>query len=119
MQVKGGYRSPEDLRKTLFNSAPTPQQLQPDDRVDRIRRIQLSELENLPFFLVVGLMYTLTGPPLLLARVLLCGYVASRYLHFAAHLGGGDHETRAVFWTIGSLIVIFMTVRTLLAALGY
>jgi hypothetical protein len=26
---------------------------------------------------------------------------------------------RAAFWTVGSLILIFMTVRTLLAALGY
>jgi hypothetical protein len=29
------------------------------------------------------------------------------------------HQTRATFWTVGSLIIIFMAVRTLVAALGY
>jgi len=119
MQVKGGFRAPEDLRKTAFNPEPRPEQLAPDDRVDRIRRIQLNDLENLPYFLVAGLLYVLTEPSLLLARIMLYGYVLSRLAHFAAYLTARDHETRATFWTVGSLILIFMTVRTLLAALGY
>jgi len=119
MQVKGGFRAPEDLRKTAFNPEPRPEQLAPDDRVDRIRRIQLNDLENLPYFLVAGFLYVLTEPSLLLARIMLYGYVLSRLAHFAAYLTARDHETRATFWTIGSLILIFMTVRTLLAALGY
>jgi len=44
MQVKGGYRSPEDLRQTRLNPEPDPKQLLPDERVDRIRRIQLNDL---------------------------------------------------------------------------
>lgn len=119
MQAKGGFRAPEDLRKTALNPDPRPEQLAPDDRVDRIRRIQLNDLENLPFFLVAGFLFVLTGPSLLLARVLLYGYVLSRLLHFIAYLTARDHETRATFWTIGSLILIFITGRTLLAALGY
>ena len=54
MQVNGGFRSPEDLRKTPLNPAPNPGQLQPDERVERIRRIHMNDLENLPFFLVSG-----------------------------------------------------------------
>jgi glutathione S-transferase len=119
MQVKGGFRAPEDLRKTAFNPEPRPEQLAPDDRVERIRRIQLNDLENLPYFLVAGFLYVLTEPSLLLARIMLYGYVLSRLAHFAAYLTARDHETRATFWTVGSLILIFMTVRTLLAALGY
>jgi glutathione S-transferase len=119
IQVKGGYRAPEDLRKTAINPDPRPEQLAPDDRVDRIRRIQLNDLENLPFFLVAGFLFVLTGPSLMLARVLLYGYVLSRLLHFAAYLTARDHETRATFWTVGSLILIFMTCWTLIAALGY
>ena len=30
MQVKGGFRSPEDLRKTPFNPEPNPKQLEPN-----------------------------------------------------------------------------------------
>ncbi|OGT60251.1 MAG: glutathione S-transferase [Gammaproteobacteria bacterium RIFCSPHIGHO2_12_FULL_63_22] len=117
MQVKGGYRAPEDLRKTALNPEPNPAQLAPDDRVDRIRRIQLNDLENLPYFLVAGFLFVLTEPSLMLARVLLYGYVLSRLLHFVAYLSARNHETRATFWTVGSLILIFMTGWTLVAAL--
>jgi glutathione S-transferase len=81
MGVNGGFRSPEDLKKTPFNPAPHAGQLAPDDRVDRIRRIHLNDLENLPFFLVAGLLFVLTGPSLLLAQMLLYGYVVIRLLH--------------------------------------
>lgn len=119
MEVNGGFRSPEDLKKTVLNKTPSPAQLGPNDRVDRIRRIQLNDLENVPFFLAAGFLYILTGPPLVLAQWLLYGYVISRLLHFGAYLTGQVHEVRATFWTIGSLILIFMTVRILLSAFGY
>lgn len=118
MQVKGGYRSPEDLRRTPLNPNPTPAQLEPDERVERIRRIQQNDLENLPFFLVAGLLFVVTEPSLWLARLLLYGYVASRLLHFAAYLTARTHDMRATLWTIGSLILIAMTVMTLFAAIG-
>ena len=118
MQVKGGYRSPEDLRRTPLNPHPTPAQLEPDERVERIRRIQQNDLENLPFFLVAGLLFVFTDPALWLARLLLYGYVASRLLHFAAYVTARTHDMRATLWTIGSLILIAMTVMTLIAALG-
>jgi glutathione S-transferase len=118
MEVKGGFRSPEDLKKTPLNLAPDPAQLLPNERVERIRRIQMNDLENLPFFLVAGFLYVLTQPSLALAQWLLYGYVVSRLLHFAAYLTAQIHEVRATLWTVGSLILIFMSVRTLLVALG-
>ena len=117
MKVKGGFRSPEDLKKTLFNPEPNPSQTQPNEYVDRIRRIQLNDLENLPFFLAAGFLYVLTGPPLPLAEWLFYGYVVSRLLHFVAYFTGQVHEVRATFWTIASIILIYMTVSALLAAL--
>ena len=119
MQVKGGFRSPEDIKKTLLNPEPNLNQLAPNERVERIRRIQLNDLENLPFFLVAGLLFVLTEPSLMVARLLLYGYVGSRLLHFAAYFSARTHDTRATLWTVGSLILIFMTCRTLVAALGY
>ncbi len=117
-QEKGGYRSPEDLRKTLLNPAPDPKQLAPNERVERIRRIQLNDLENLPFFLVAGLLFVLTKPTLAMAQWLLYGYVASRVLHFLAYFTAQTHDVRAALWTVGSLILLVMTCRTLLAAFG-
>jgi len=118
LQANGGFRSPEDLRRTALNPNPDPVQLQPNERVERIRRIHQNDLENLPFFLAAGFLYLLTAPPLWLAQMLFYGYVASRLLHFAAYLSAQTHDLRAALWTIGSLILVFMTCRTLLAALG-
>jgi glutathione S-transferase len=118
MQAKGGFRSPEDIRKTALNPEPSPKQLEPNERVERIRRIHLNELENVPFFLVAGFLFILTEPSLLLARALLYGYVVSPFLHFAAYVTAQTHDMRATLWTVGSLILIFMTCWTLLAALG-
>jgi glutathione S-transferase len=118
-QEKGGFRSPEDIRKTSLNPEPNPRQLEPNERVERIRRIQLNDLESLPFFLAAGLLFVLTEPSLLLTRWLLYGYVVSRFAHFAAYFTARTHDTRAALWTVGSLILIFITCRTLAAALGY
>jgi len=119
MQVKGGFRSPEDLKKTPLNPEPDPKQLGPNDPVDRIRRIHLNDLENIPFFLLAGFLYVLTDPSLVLAQVLLYGYVVTRLLHFVAYFTARTHDTRAALWTPGSLIIIFMAGRTLFAALGH
>lgn len=118
MQVKGGYRSPEDLRKTPLNPDPDPAQLQANEAVDRIRRIHLNDLENIPFFLAAGFLYILTEPPLLLAQVLLYGYVVTRILHFLAYFTAQIHDIRAALWTPGSLAILYMAGGTLFAALG-
>lgn len=118
LRAKGGYRSPEDLRRTALNPNPDPSQLAANESVDRVRRIQLNDLENIPFFLVAGLLYVLTGPSLVEARWVLYGYAVSRLLHFAAYLGARNHETRASLWTIGSVLLIYMCLRTLWVVLG-
>jgi glutathione S-transferase len=118
MQVKGGYRSPEDLKKTPLNPNPDPKQLEPNEAVERARRIHMNDLENIPFFLAAGFLFILTEPSLLLARALLYGYVVTRLLHFVAYFTARTHDTRATLWTPGSLIILFMAGRTLYVALG-
>lgn len=117
MKVNGGFRSPEDVKKTLLNPNPSEGQLAPNEYVDRIRRIQLNDLENLPFFLIAGLLFILTKPPVLLAQALFYGYVLSRLLHFVAYFTARTHDSRASLWTIGSLILIVMTIWALVSAL--
>jgi glutathione S-transferase len=119
MHANAGFRSPEDIRRTTLNPEPSPKQLEPNDYVDRIRRIQLNDLESVPYFLVAGMLYVLTDPSLWLARCLFYGFVVMRLLHFAAYFTAQTHDLRATLWTPSSLILIFMTGATLLAALGY
>ena len=117
MQENGGFRAPEDIRRTPLNPDPSASQLEPNDRVERIRRIQLNDLESLPYFLVAGFLFVLTEPPLLLAQCLLYGYVVTRLLHFGAYLTAQSHDMRAILWTPGSLIIIYFAVHTLIYAL--
>lgn len=117
MRVNGGYRSPEDTRKSLLNPSPSPTQTDPNDYVERIRRIHHNDLENVPAFLAAGLIFVATAPSAALASGLFYGYVASRLAHFAAYVTARSHETRATFWTIGALIVMYMAAASLVHAL--
>jgi glutathione S-transferase len=118
LRYQSGFRAPEDLKKTLVNPVPNEQQREVNEHVDRWRRIMLNHLENIPFFLVIGLLFVLTGPSLALAQWLFWGYVVSRLLHFLVYGTGQIHDIRATFWTIGSVIIIAMCVMVLRAGLA-
>jgi glutathione S-transferase len=113
MQVKGGFRSPEDLRRSLVNPEPDPAQLSPNERVERIRRIQLNDLESLPYFLIAGLLYVFTEPSVIVAQCMFYGYVVTRAAHFMAYLTARSHDLRALLWTPGSLIIVYFAIATL------
>jgi len=117
LKANGGYRNPEDLLKTPFNPNPDPKQLDPNADVERIRRIHGNDLENVPFFLVAGFLFVFTEPSPLLARALFAGYVVTRLLHFAAYFTARTHDTRAMLWTPGSLIIVYMAGRAAYFAL--
>ena len=53
--VKGGYRYPEDAQRSLANPHPSPEQLLPNEYVERSRRMHGNDVENTPLFLVAGL----------------------------------------------------------------
>lgn len=116
IRENGGILNPEDLRKTPFNPKPDPSQLLTNERVDRMRRIQRNDLENLPYFFVAGLLYVTTAPPVWLAQLLFYGYALTRLAHFAAYCSAQNHELRAALWTPGSLIIIYLSGATLLAS---
>ncbi len=117
MKVGGGFLNPEDANPGMTNPNPRPGQLDADDYVERSRRMHSNDTENIPVFLVAGLLFALTQPPLLLAQVLLYGFVATRLAHFWAYFTAKSHEVRATFFSIGSLIVIGMAVYTLIYAI--
>lgn len=117
IKVKGGYLHPEDLKQTSLNKSPDPEQLKPNPYVERSRSMQRNDMENIPVFLIVGLLFVLTRPELWVAQVLLYGFVMARVLHTYALGTAKTHDLRATFWTIGSLITIGMSVYTLLYVL--
>jgi glutathione S-transferase len=118
MKIDAGWATPEDMRGGLINRNPRPGQLEPNDYVERSRRMHRNDLENIPAFLACGLLFVAAAPSLLLANILMYGFVGARLLHTLAYATGQSHEVRATFYTIGSVVVIIMAVYVLVAALG-
>ena len=114
VKVGGGYRAPEDLKKTPLNPDPDPSQLEVNEYVDRSRRLNLNDLESIPGFLAAGFLFVLVDPPLLLAQILIWTYVASRAVHFIAYTTAQIHDVRAFCWTWSSVSVIVMAGYTLM-----
>lgn len=115
----GGFVNPEDAKAGPANPKPHAGQLDINDKVDRSRRIHRNDLENIPAFLAIGLLFVLINPPLAAAQWLLYGFVAARLLHTIAYSTAQSHEVRATFYSVGSLIVIAMAVWVLTAAIAH
>lgn len=116
MKAGGGFRSPEDAKKSPLNPKPDARQLEVNEYVERSRRINLNDLESIPGFLAAGFLLVLAQPPLLLAQILIWTYVASRAAHFVAYVTAQLHDVRACCWTWSSLSVIAMAVYVLMKA---
>lgn len=112
-----GLLNPEDIQFGATNRNPHPEQLELNDYVDRSRRMHRNDLENIPAFLVCGLLFVVTGPGILLTSILMYGFVATRLIHAVVYGTKQSHEVRATFYTIGSVVVIVMAVYVLAAAL--
>lgn len=112
----GGFVNPEDEKAGPANPKPRPGQTDLNDDVDRSRRIHRNDLENIPAFLAIGLLFVAIQPPLVAAQWLMYGFVATRLLHTIAYSTAQSHEVRATFYTVGSLIVMAMAVWVLAVA---
>jgi glutathione S-transferase len=117
LKSNSGLVSQEDLQVGLINKDPSPDQLDVNDYVDRSRRMHRNDLENIPAFLVCGLIFVAVGPSQLLANILLYGFVIARLAHTLAYASKQSHEVRATLYTIGSLAVIIMAVYVLVVVI--
>ena len=111
-----GLLNPEDLLQGPANRNPRSSQLDANDYVERSRRIHRNDLENIPGFLAAGLLFVAIGPWPLLAMILMAAFVIARFAHTIAYVTEQRHEIRATFYSIGSLIVIYMALHVLAVA---
>jgi glutathione S-transferase len=117
MKVHAGFRSPEDARQTPLNPDPREGQLEPNEYVERSRRMNLNDLESIPGFLAAGFLFVLAGPPVLFGKILIWTYVGTRAAHFLAYATAQIHDIRATLWTFSSLSVLVMTGYVLVQAI--
>ena len=112
-----GMLNPEDLRHSPANRNPRPEQLDPHPDVERSRRMQRNDLESIPAFLAAGLLLVAVDPPAWIAYAFLAVFTLARLAHTWAYATAQNHEIRATFFSIGSIVVILMALWILLAAL--
>ena len=101
----------------MANRNPRPEQLDLNPAVERSRRMQRKDLENIPGFLLIGLLFVIAEPPFWLALLLFALFVLARLAHTFAHANAQNHEVRAAFYSAGSLVVIVMALWVLIVAL--
>jgi glutathione S-transferase len=116
IKTDAGLLNREDLLPGPANRKPDPKQLEPNDAVERSRRMHRNDLESIPAFLVAGLLFVAVDPPFLLAAILMGTFVVARLAHSVAYATACRHEVRATFFSIGSIAVIVMAVYVLAAA---
>jgi glutathione S-transferase len=96
-KARGGFRSPEDAKKSPLNPNPEPTQLQVNEYVDRSRRMNLNDLEH-PRISSRWILFVLVDPPVLLAQVLIWTYGLPRR-PFRCLCNRQLHDVRAFCWT--------------------
>jgi uncharacterized MAPEG superfamily protein len=102
--------NPEDVQ--VYRDAVVVEVEHPD--VQRVKRAHLNLVENAVPFFVIGFLYVLTDPNILMARVLLLAFVASRFLHALFYLRGRQ-PFRAACFGAGMLLNCIMLVQVVRA----
>uniref|UniRef100_A0A8C8Z584 Microsomal glutathione S-transferase 1 n=1 Tax=Prolemur simus TaxID=1328070 RepID=A0A8C8Z584_PROSS len=94
------FVNPEDC--TSFGRGENAKKyLRTDDRVERVRRAHLNDLENIVPFLGIGLLYSLSGPDLSTALLHFRLFVGARIYHTIAYLTPLPQPNRALGFFIG------------------
>jgi uncharacterized MAPEG superfamily protein len=113
-QKFGGFINPEDAK--TFGSPGVEARPEEAPEVARALRIQRNDLENIPLFFAVGLIYVLTGASFVGAAVL-CGlFAVARVAHTVVYARGAQ-PARAICFGVGALCTLAMIFRIVLNVL--
>jgi microsomal prostaglandin-E synthase 1 len=113
-QASQGYINPEDARTFGREDARAAASESPE--VAHALRIQRNDIENIPIFFAVGLVYVLAGAPALGAAAYFWTYTIARVAHTIAYIRH-IQPLRAICWIVGSLCVVGMCVQLILQLL--
>lgn len=104
-----GYVNPEDAQFGGPGVAAAPQE-HPD--VARALRIQRNDLENIPAFWVIGLLYVLSGGSAFGAAVYGWIFTLARIAHTVAY-ARGMQPARALLFGVGALVNVGLAVNVI------
>ncbi|XP_030592042.1 microsomal glutathione S-transferase 1.2 [Archocentrus centrarchus] len=107
----GSFSNEEDV--VLKHSEDKKKLLKIHPNVERVRRCHQNDLENIIPFVVVGLLYALTGPELSVALLHYRLFAGARIFHTIAYVGALPQPSRALAWIVGMLVTFSMAYRVL------
>ncbi|XP_071449710.1 microsomal glutathione S-transferase 1-like [Hetaerina americana] len=104
------FASPEDAK--MNNKAKVKHD---DPDIERVRRAHLNDLENIPIFWIVGLLYVLTQPQAIIAVNLFRVFFVARAMHtFVYAVVVMPQPARALSWFAGVGVTIYMALQVIL-----
>jgi uncharacterized membrane protein YecN with MAPEG domain len=113
-QKYAGYINAEDAR--VFGGGGSPVLAAESPEVAHALRIQRNDIESIPIFFAVGLVYAISGASAFGAAVYFWTYTVARVVHTFAYTRHMQ-PLRAICFVVGSLCVVGMSVQLLLAGL--
>lgn len=84
-----------------------------DPDVERVRRAHLNDLENIPLWYIVTLLWLTTGPSKWLATILIRTFVIARISHTISYLAKKQPH-RAIAFFVGMFATVYQIISTLL-----
>ncbi|XP_065807336.1 microsomal glutathione S-transferase 1 [Labrus bergylta] len=112
---RGAFANEEDV--ALKSAEDRKKQLRTHPDVERVRRCHQNDLENIVPFVVIALLYTLTGPSLSSALLHFRVFAGSRIFHTLSYVCVLPQPCRALSWMIGMLSTFSMAYRVLSSVL--
>uniref|UniRef100_A0A8D2DFY2 Microsomal glutathione S-transferase 1 n=1 Tax=Sciurus vulgaris TaxID=55149 RepID=A0A8D2DFY2_SCIVU len=106
------FANPEDC-ESFGKGESAKKYLRTDDKVERVRRAHLNDLENIVPFVGIGLLYSLSGPDLSTALLHFRLFVGARIYHTIAYLTPLPQPNRAMAYFVGYGVTLSMAYRLL------
>ncbi|XP_072386225.1 microsomal glutathione S-transferase 1-like [Diabrotica undecimpunctata] len=101
------FANPEDAKRQRVKP-------QVNENVERVRRAHLNDMENIPLFFVIGLIYTLTNPAVYFAKTLFLAYTLARIGHTVVYaVVPIPQPARLLCWLVGYGITGYMGIVSL------
>lgn len=109
--TRGAFANEEDVSRKSAEEKKKMLRTHPD--VERVRRCHQNDLENIIPFVVIGLLYALTGPEFSTALLHYRLFAGSRIFHTISYVAALPQPSRALSWIVGMLVTFSMAYRVL------
>ncbi|XP_029054827.1 microsomal glutathione S-transferase 1-like [Osmia bicornis bicornis] len=85
-----------------------------DPDVERVRRAHLNDLENIPVWYIVTLLWLTTGPSIWLAGTLIRTFVIARIIHTISYTILQKQPHRALAFFVGIFVTVYEIISTII-----